>query len=455
MGKSLTETAKAILMKEGMIPSVSPMDAGDPDRGAKSMTPNMATLRPGSRGAEGPIVNPGSMPPTGEQEDLGGQTPTSGMPMDNLGARAAGKTKKDSSRSGVSAVPQEPMKKMSMAEEMEEEEEEDKKKKLQELYRQIKEAKKAEKKEDDEDEKDMNEEIEMSEELEAFIDAMIEEGYSEEQIAEAIEENFEIVSEESHEKEPKKDEHEKKKMKEMMKEHVDALLEGEQLSEEFRVKAETIFESAVNTRLQEELSVIEEAYAESLQEEVSAILDQLTEQVDDYLNYVVEQWVAENEVAIETGLRSELTEDFISGLRNLFAEHYIDVPEEKVSIVEGLAEKVEALEGKLNEEIERNVSLNKMLAESKKYEVLRGACTGLTDTQADKLFALAENIDFNSTDEYARKIHTLKESYFPNTVTSQTSLDNVEEADGKSFIAEELQGPMNAYVRAIGKSLPK
>lgn len=462
MGKSLTETAKAILMKEGMIPSVSPMDAGDPDRGAKSMTPNMATLRPNSRGAEGRLVNPGSMPPTGEQEDLGGQTPTSGAPVDNLGARAAGKTKKDSSRSGVSAVPQEPMKKMSMAEEMEEEEE-DKKKKLQELYRQIKEAKKAEKEEDekeDEDEKEeMNEEIEMSEELEAFIDAMIEEGYSEEQIAEAIEENFEVVSEESHEEKEdmkaQKAEHKKEKMKGMMKEHVDALLDGEQLSEEFRVKAETIFESAVNTRLQEELSVIEEAYAESLQEEVSAILDQLTEQVDNYLNYVVEQWVAENEVAIETGLRSELTEDFISGLRNLFAEHYIDVPEEKVSIVEGLAEKVEALEGKLNEEIDRNVSLNKMLAESKKYEVLRGACTGLTDTQADKLFALAENIDFNSTDEYARKIHTLKESYFPSTVTAQTSLDNVEEADGKSFIAEELQGPMNAYVRAIGKGLPK
>jgi hypothetical protein len=525
MGKSLTETAKAILMKEGMIPSVSPMDAGDPDRGAKSMTPNMATLRPGSRGAEGPIVNPGSMPPTGEQEDLGGQTPTSGAPVDNLGARAAGKTKKDSSRSGVSAVPQEPMKKMSMAEEMEEEEKEekDKKKKLQELYRQIKEAKKAEEDKEDSNKglssehkkfvtnalnrihgdgkvtfhtneygnhtakhndgveekthaikvngnrvivdkepfitSELEEEIEMSEELEAFIDAMIEEGYSEDQIAEAIEENFEVVSEESHEEKEdmkaEKAKHKKEKMKEMMKEHVDALLDGEQLSEEFRVKAETIFESAVNTRLQEELSVIEEAYAESLQEEVSAILDQLTEQVDDYLNYVVEQWVAENEVAIETGLRSELTEDFISGLRNLFAEHYIDVPEEKVSIVEGLAEKVEALEGKLNEEIERNVSLNKMLAESKKYEVLRGACTGLTDTQADKLFALAENIDFNSTDEYARKIHTLKESYFPNTVTAQSSLDHVEDADGKSFIAEELQGPMNAYVRALGKSLPK
>jgi hypothetical protein len=237
-----------------------------------------------------------------------------------------------------------------------------------------------------------------------------------------------------------------------MKEHVDALLAGEQLSEEFRVKAETIFESAVNTRLQEELAVIEEAYAESLEQEVSSIMEQITEQVDDYLNYVVEQWISENEIAIESGLRSELTEDFMTGLRNLFAEHYIDVPEDKVSIVEGLAEKVEALEGKLNEEIDRNVSLNKMLGESKKYEVLASVCEGLTTTQAEKLKALAENIDFNSTDEYARKVYTLRESYFPANVTAQSTLDNVDMTDGRSMISEEHTGPMGAYVRALGKT---
>ena len=178
----------------------------------------------------------------------------------------------------------------------------------------------------------------------------------------------------------------------------------------------------------------------------------LTEQVDSYLNYVVEQWIAENEIAIESGLRSELTEDFMNGLRNLFAEHYIDIPEEKVSIVEGLAGKVESLEGKLNEEIERNVSLNKMLAESRKYEVLGEATVGLTSTQAEKLKALAENIDFTTTDEFARKVYTLKESYFPVNVNSQSTLDNVDIADGRSLIAEDYQGPMGAYVRALGKT---
>ena len=549
MAKSLTETAKSILMKEGMIPSVSSTDA-NPDRDTMNQrsNPNMATLRPMSRTSEGRFANPGSMPPGGAEaaQDLGpALVNNTDIPPS---AKAAGTVGKDKSRSSVSAVGPEPSKvsgKGAMAEEMEEDEESGKesgkkKKKLEELYRQIKEAKKAEEELDEEqlnevsskfafrisraindkldprkndegltgperrklerageiasyygtkkankertgkDKVDssktaLGEQIEMSEELEAFIDAMLEEGYSEDQIAEAIEENFEIVSEEAEEEEsakpPKmvKEARKHKKAKEeegeeededeeggspkqSMKEHVDALLAGEHLSEEFRVKAETIFESAVNTRLQEELAVIEEAYAESLEQEVSAIMEQLTEQVDSYLNYVVEQWIAENEVAIESGLRSELTEDFMSGLRNLFAEHYIDVPDEKVSIVEGLADKVEALEGKLNEEIERNVSLNKMLAESKKYEVLGEATVGLTSTQAEKLKALAENIDFTSTDDYARKVHTLKESYFPVNVNAQTSLDHVDIADGRSLISEEHQGPMGAYVRALGKT---
>jgi hypothetical protein len=482
MAKSLTETAKSILMKEGMIPSVSSTDS-DPDRDGMNQrsNPNMATLRPMSRASEGRFANPGSMPPGGAEaaQDLGpALVNNTDIPPS---AKAAGTMGKDKSRSGVAAVGAEPSKvqgKGAMAEEMEEEENGKKKKKLEELYRQIKESRKAEEeeeesskpkkmmKEDDEEEsgymkkmkmkknkkmmeakkeeEELEEQIEMSEELEAFIDAMLEEGYSEDQIAEAIEENFEIVSEEAEEEE--------EESSKTMKEHVDALLAGEHLSEEFRVKAETIFESAVNTRLQEELAVIEEAYAESLEQEVSSIMEQLTEQVDSYLNYVVEQWIAENEIAIESGLRSELTEDFMSGLRNLFAEHYIDVPDEKVSIVEGLADKVDTLENKLNEEIERNVSLNKMLAESKKYEVLGEATAGLTSTQAEKLKALAENIDFTSTDEYLRKVHTLRESYFPVNVNAQTTLDNVDIADGRSLISEQHQGPMGAYVRALGKT---
>ena len=492
MAKSLTETAKSILMKEGMIPSVSSTDS-NPDRDTinQRSNPNMASLRPMTRGAEGRFANPGSMPPGGAEaaQDLGpALVNNTDIPPS---AKAAGTVGKDKTRSSTAAVGQEPKKTQgqgAMAEEMETTKT---KKKIEEVYNSIKKARKAEKEEEESGEygkkkmmeakkaeEELEEQIEMSEELEAFIDAMLEEGYSEEQIAEAIEENFEIVSEEAEEEEEEsskskmvkesrkhkkakkeegeeegeEEEGEEEESSQSMKEHVDALLAGEHLSEEFRVKAETIFESAVNTRLQEELAVIEEAYSESLEQEVSAIMEQLTEQVDSYLNYVVEQWIAENEIAIESGLRSELTEDFMSGLRNLFAEHYIDVPEQKVSIVEGLAEKVEALEGKLNEEIERNVSLNKMLAESKKYEVLGEACAGLTSTQAEKLKALAENIDFTSTDEYLRKVHTIRESYFPVNVNAQTTLDHVDVADGRSLISEEHQGPMGAYVRALGKT---
>ena len=399
MGKSLTETAKAVLLKE------------DP-------TPNSATLRPMSRSADPSPMNNAA-------EDLGGATPTE-TAKDNLGAKAAGKTKKDTSKSGQSATPAEPTQ---MSEDME----------------------------------DDNSVIE--EELEAFIQECIDQGLTEEEIQQAIDENFEFVSEEAHEDEDKEDKEDEdeddedkekedkaKNHKKMMKEHVDALLEGEELSEDFRSKAETIFESAVSVRVNEEVAVLEEAYAQSLEEEVDNIKAELAEQVNDYLNYVVEQWVSENEVAIESGLRSELTEDFISGLRNLFAEHYIDLPEDRVDIIEQLGAKVETLETKLNEEIDRNVSLTKMINESKQFEILVDACSGLTTTQAEKLKALSENITFNDPEEYAAKVATLRESYFPQTVRSDYVLDNNGDSTGQGMISEETTGRMGAYVKALGKT---
>ena len=460
MGKSLTETAKMIL-SEGGIPSVGPMDAGHPDRDAKNITPNKATLRPGSKSLEGRFTNPGATS-EGElsgAEDLGGATPTSTY-KDNLGAKASGKVGKDSSRSSQSRAP----------------------------------VKSAAYGEGSSPSSKLDEDIEISEELEEFIAQMVEEGYSEEEIENAIAENFEIVEAKD---EDEKDEDEKdeddgdeeridykapgiKKLKDGkywaknkkgtmkifnsekdaedhratdMSEHVDALLAGENLSEEFRSKAETIFESAVSTRVNEELQVLEEAYAASLNEEVENIRAELTEQLDDYLNYVVEQWVAENEVAIEAGLRTELTEDFITGLKSLFAEHYMDIPDEKVSVVEQLASKVEALESKLNEEIDRNVNLTKQLNESKQYEIFVDACEGLTDTQASKLRALAENVNFTSADEYAQKLNTLREAYFSNSVSNEYVLDNEDSVPG--MIAEETTGRMSAYVKVLGKSLPK
>ena len=448
MAKSLTETAKSILMKEDMIPSVSSNQA-DPDRDTKAMNPNLATLRPGSRGMEGRFANPNSMPPGGMEaaQDLGGQTPTSGMPTANFGAVASGKTNKDMTRSSVAATGPEP-------------------------FGSVKKSPTS----------TVEEEFEISEELEAFINELSEQGLSEEEIAAAVNEHFELVSEEEEEeesgqkhmkearrREEEEDEDEdededeeesgswkkKKKKKKHMKEHVDALLAGENLSEDFRAKAETIFESAVSVRVEEEVQTLEEAYAAALEEEVAKIRQELSEQVDSYLNYVVEEWVKENEVAIETGLRTELTEDFISGLRNLFAEHYIDIPEDRVTVVESLGSQVEDLQDKLNEQIERNVGLSKQINEAKQFEVLVTACEGLTDTQAAKLRALAENVEFTSVNEFAQKIETLKESYFPANRVNNSKVLDTEPTDSKGVISEEVRGPMAAYVKALGKSLPK
>jgi hypothetical protein len=470
MSKSLTDLAKSILMNEGQVPSVSAMDNGDPNREAKAMNPNRATLRPKSQ----PTFEPEKM--KNEADDLGGVTPTSGPPKENMGAKGSAKASKDNSKSASSAVASQPMKKAPMNE-------------------------------------DADDEIELSEELEDFINSMIEEGATEEEIAKAIDENFELVEEDAEQLDetskknagdylkaagkarvmategsrdledeayavglpamerrspkrygkfmtpkaevpkvpPQKAQAPKAPKAQNMKEHVDALLAGEELSEDFRVKAETIFESAVAERVEAEVTTLEEAYAEALAEEVANIQEALAEEVDNYLDYVIEQWIAENEVAIESGLRSELTEEFISGLRNLFAEHYIDVPESKVSIVEELGETVEALEAKLNEEIERNVALTKTLNESRQTEILFSACDGLTRTQAEKLKSLAENLSFNTPEDFANKLEVLKESYFTEQVNHNAVLDTNDLDESGKFIKEEVSGPISAYVKVLAK----
>jgi hypothetical protein len=312
----------------------------------------------------------------------------------------------------------------------------------------LEEAKHEEKEDEKEEKEEMDENVEISEELQAFIDQMLEEGASEDEIVAAIEENFEFVSEEAEEV-PYYD------YEVDMNEHVEALFAGEDLSEEFKQKAVTIFEAAVKAKMQSEIARLEEAYAATLEEEVNTIKEELSSNVDDYLNYVVEQWVSDNEVAIEAGLRTELTEDFISGLRQLFAENYIDIPEDKISVVEELGNKVEELESKLNEEIERNVELTKVLSESYKNEVMHAMTEGLTATQAEKLKQLSENVEFVDASSYAKKIQTLRESYFPTSVNAQTELDTiVPGTEGQTMISEE-NTPMNKYVRALGKSLPK
>ena len=427
---SLTETAKKILMKESDDPT--------PDRDAKNMTPNMQTLKPGGEFSPGGVSPsytgrfanpPGSgenvparwNPPDGQPEHDETQAVVDPNDQQNIGAilsKNIGATNYPGTKPPVPA--EQPQQQAAV----------------------------------------MEEEFEISEELQDFINEMIEEGYSEEEIAEAIEENFELVSEEKEEEEDKAESMPKGKAKpmpyKMMKEHVDALLAGENLSEEFRAKAETIFESAVAVRVDEQVKVLEEAYAKSLEEEVLQISESLTEQVDAYLNYVVEQWISENEIAIETGLRTELTEEFISGLKTLFAEHYIDIPEDKVSVLEGLSTRLETAETRLNEEIDRNVALTKTLNESLRTEIVNTICEGLTATESDKLRRLSENVSFNDVDEFAGKIQTLRESYFSRTVNRMETLDSTDvDTTNSGMITEQLSGPMAAYVKSIGKSLPR
>jgi hypothetical protein len=239
-----------------------------------------------------------------------------------------------------------------------------------------------------------------------------------------------------------------------MKEDIDSLFADDStISEEFKTKAAIIFEARVNDRVAQIEEEIETRYALTLEEAVESIRADLIEKVDDYLSYVVEQWMQENEIAIESGLRAELTEEFIAGLRNLFAEHYIDVPSEKVDLVGELAEKVEELEGKLDEEIERGMGYAKALVEARKNEITRDVCAGLTDTQVEKIKSLAESVDFSTEEEYKSKLETIRENYFPSGVkkASEKQLhEQVEDTDGKQQV--EINDP---WVAAVSKAISK
>ena len=243
--------------------------------------------------------------------------------------------------------------------------------------------------------------------------------------------------------------------KKKMKEDVDSLFEGDEtISEDFKSKAATIFEARVFDRVSQIQEQLESEYAEQLVEAVETIKEELTEKVDDYLSYVVEQWMAENEIAIESGLRSEITEDFIVGLRNLFAENYINVPEDKVDLVEELASKVEELENQLNEEIETNVQYKKQLTEAIKTQLVNEVCEGLTATQVEKIKSLAESVEFSTEEEFVEKLETIRENYFPSGVkkADHSQLhETVEDAEGepKKVVADPY---VASVVQAISKT---
>lgn len=241
-------------------------------------------------------------------------------------------------------------------------------------------------------------------------------------------------------------------------EDIDAMLSGENLSEEFKEKATMIFEAAVIARAEEVIAEAQVEMQEQFELAVEEIKDELAEKVDGYLNYMIEEWINDNEIAITKGLRAEIVEDFIGGLRNLFIEHYIDIPEDKVDIVEELTGKVEELEDSLNEQIKSAVELKKELNEHKKFEAIYAACEGLTQTQVEKIKSLAESIEFTSDEEFAVKLETIKESYITSSVkTADNSAldDEVQIVEEKKVNRGLVDPEMEVYSKTISQTLIK
>lgn len=244
-----------------------------------------------------------------------------------------------------------------------------------------------------------------------------------------------------------------------VKEDVEEMFDGQDLSEEFKDRASTLFEAAVNARIILESSRLEEQYEARLEEEVTEIAEALEKKLDTYLDYVVENWMKENEVAIESSLRNEIMEEFIDGLKGLFAEHYIDVPEEKIDVVEELATKVDELETMLDESITENSDLKKMVAESKRIDVLEEMATDLTMVQAEKFAALAEGIDFTGDiDSYRKKLSYVKESYFSKKSTPTTNIEEETFEGDTNTLNESVKSfdpDVNRYAQAIARTIKK
>lgn len=238
-------------------------------------------------------------------------------------------------------------------------------------------------------------------------------------------------------------------------EDVDALFNGESLSEDFRTKATTIFEAAVKSRVESVVEQIVQQNAATIAEEVDAVRTDLSEQVDTYLNYVVEEWMKENQVAVDSGLRSELAEDFINGLKNLFNEHYIEIPEEKIDVAESLASQVVDLESQVEAIAEEAAAVKAALNEAKKHEAIRKICEGLTEVQIGKMKSLAESVEFTSEGEFNNKLAVIRENYFPSKTVKVEEAKTDASVGGSEEVVGQVNGVMDYYVNAITKSLPK
>ena len=284
------------------------------------------------------------------------------------------------------------------------------------------------------------------EETEATADEVVaeEESSEEEVVAEAEETSEEEVIEEEEEKID-------------IEADVAALIEGEELSEDFQNKARTIFEGAIRSKVATIKEDLQEAYAQALVEELDEIKKGLTERVDSYLEYVCDEWFQENALQVETGLKSEMTESFLEGMKSLFEEHYVTVPEDKYDVLNSMVDKLDEMESKLNEQIDRNVALNRRLAESNADGVFAAVAEGLADTQKEKLATLAENVEFESETDYREKLETLKESYFPSkpSAPKSTSENLSEEVSTDEVISEETTPRMQAYLDVLSRAAKK
>ena len=236
-----------------------------------------------------------------------------------------------------------------------------------------------------------------------------------------------------------------------VKEDIEALVGDADLSEEFKQKAATIFEAAINSKVKAEQERLQSEYDTKFEEEISKSKSELTEKVDSYLNYVVEEWMKENKLALERGIKGEIAEDFISGLKKLFEDHYIDVPDEKYDVLEDQASKIEDLEKKLNEEIEKNVEMNKVNGTYKRQEIIDEHSKDLADTAKEKFDSLVEGVEYSSEEDFAQKVKTIKESYFEQKAEKSASADIDDVAEGDESNAD-LSDAMAAYTNAISKT---
>ena len=289
--------------------------------------------------------------------------------------------------------------------------------------------------------------------------AEYEEAEGEEELEEAAEKKAEKKGsskgdEDEDEDEDEEDEDEKKmneafaEIEEQIEEDVNALLSGEDLSEDFKVKAKTVFEAALNARTQQIEEAILASYQEQLSEEVVAIREELIERIDSYLEYVSEEWIEENALVVENGLKTEMTESFLTGIKQLFEDHYVTIPEDRYDVLNTMVEKLDEMETKLNEQIEKNISLNKRLAESVTEVIFAEVSEGLALSQKDKLASLVENVEFDSEQDYREKLVTLRESYFPRqTGTHRNDSDYL--AEDNTTYAPEVSDRMSYYLNAL------